>query len=137
MKRVLFLLPGVVAVIFAAAPMIPGFHNAAVASPAHAGEGHSEMDKLNLTSDQKAQIKQIHQSAKQQIDAILTPEQKAQQQQARQQHTKPQLNLSADQKRQLKQIRESTESQINALLTPQQQQQLQQMHAQHHQQHSS
>ena len=137
MKRALFLLPGALAVMFAAAPIIPGFNNAAVASPTHAGKWHGAMEKLNLTPDQRAQIKQIRQSAKQQIDAILTPEQKTQRQQARQQHTKPPMNLSADQKAQIKQIHESTESQINAVLTPQQQQELQQMRVQHHQEHSS
>lgn len=137
MKKALFLLPGALVVMFAAVPMIHGFNNAAVAVPAHAGEWHGAMEKLNLTPDQKAQIKQIRESAKQQTDAVLTSEQKTQLQQARQQHTKPQMNLSDDQKAQLKKIHESTESQINAVLTPQQQQQLQQMRAQHHQEHSS
>ena len=32
---------------------------------------------LNLTEDQKAQVKSIHEKARQDVDAILTPEQKA------------------------------------------------------------
>jgi Spy/CpxP family protein refolding chaperone len=39
---------------------------------------------LNLSTEQKAQIRQIMQSSKQQIDEVLTPEQRQQIQQARQ-----------------------------------------------------
>ncbi len=138
MKKALFLLPGVVAVMFAAAPIISGHNSTALADQARTGgwHGHDALEKLNLTDSQKTQIKQIRESAKQQMDAVLTSDQKTQQQQARLQHTRPKLNLSDDQKAQLKQIRQSTESQINAVLTPQQQQQLQQLRSQKHQQHS-
>ncbi len=139
MKKALFLLP-VIGLMFAAAPMIPGLTNPAFADQTHAGKWHGGMNKLNLTDDQKAQIKQIRESASQQMNAIFTSEQKTQLEQARQQHHRVKLNLTDDQKAQLKAIHESTESQINAVLTPTQQQQLQQMRndrQQHHQEHES
>ncbi|MBR8839085.1 MAG: hypothetical protein DSM106950_35070 [Stigonema ocellatum SAG 48.90 = DSM 106950] len=128
MKKALFLLPGAIAVMLAVVPMISGYNNVAVAGPGHEGQWKA----LNLTADQKTQIKQIRDSAKQQMDAVLTPDQKALQQQARQQHTRPKLNLTDDQKAKFKTIHDSTESQINALLTPTQQQTYQQLRAQRH-----
>ncbi len=136
-----FLLPGVIALTLAAAPIIAPLIAPANAQDTQNTQDHHQWkkggfwDKLNLTPDQKNQIKQIRESAKQQRDAIFTPEQKTALQQARQQHKRPQLNLSSDQKAQLKQIHESTRSQIKALLTPQQQQQLEQMRAQWKQNH--
>jgi protein CpxP len=41
---------------------------------------------LNLTPDQRSRIEAVHQTAKQQIDAVLTSEQRQQKQQFRQQH---------------------------------------------------
>ena len=41
---------------------------------------------LNLTADQKASMKQIHSNAKQQMEALLSPEQLQQWQQMRQHH---------------------------------------------------
>ncbi len=129
-KKALFLLPGAIAMMFAVTPLIPGFTNAAVAVPAHAGK-LGGMNALNLTTDQKAQIKQIREAAKQEMDGIFTPEQKTLRQQARQQHQRPKLNLTNDQKAQLKAVRQKTKSQIDAVLTPEQRQQLQQMRAEH------
>jgi protein CpxP len=137
MKKAWFLVPGTLALILAATPMISGFNNPAIADEAQTGEWHHGgfWQKLNLTDDQKAQIKQIRDSAKQQLDTVFTADQKAQLQQARTQHIKPTLNLTDDQKAQLKQIHSSIESQINAVLTPEQQQQLQQLRSQHNQRH--
>jgi len=129
-KKALFLLPGALAMMFAATPLIPGFTSAAVAVPAHAGKWGG-MNALNLTNDQKAQIKQIRESAKQEMDSIYTPEQKTLRQQARQQHQRPKLNLTNDQKAQIKAVRQKTKSQIDAVLTPDQRQKLQQMRAEH------
>ncbi len=122
--------------MLATSPVIFSFTDAAIAAPSHQHTGGWQ-NKLNLTDAQKAQIKQIHESTQKQINAILTPDQQAQKQQARQQHTRSKLNLSADQKAQIKKIRQVAESQIEALLTPAQQQQRQQLRAsrqQHHQQ---
>ena len=89
------------------------------------------MQQLNLSDAQKTQIKQYRQSERQQIDAILSSDQKAAMQQARQNHTRPNLNLSADQKAQMKAVRQQTEASIKAVLTPEQLQQLQQSRANH------
>ncbi len=93
------------------------------------------MDQLNLTADQKAQIKQIHQSERQQIDALLTQEQKQQMSTARQQHQKPTLNLTDAQKTQMKAIRQAAQSQIKAILTAEQQQKLDTLRQQWRQNH--
>ena len=120
------LIPGTIMLMLATSGGIFSFTPAAVADPSHAHAGAWE-SKLNLTDDQKTQIKQIHESAKEQIKAILTSDQQAEIQQARSQHIQPNLNLSDDQKAQIKTIRQNSFKQIQALLTPEQQQQLQQM----------
>jgi len=124
--KTLLLMPGAIMLMLASTPVIFPFTPAAVAASAHKHGGGWET-KLNLTDAQKAQIKQIHSSTETQINAILTPEQQAQKQQARLQHTRPQLSLSADQKAKIKAIRQNGQSQIKAVLTPEQQQQLQQL----------
>ncbi len=116
--------------MFAVTPLIPGFTSAAVAVPAHAGKWGG-MKSLNLTTDQKAQIKQIREAAKQEMDNIFTPEQKTLRQQARQQHQRVKLNLTADQKAQIKTLRQKTRSQIEAVLTPEQLKKWQAMRAEH------
>ena len=72
--------------------------------------GHRDnlLEGLNLSDDQKAQIKQIHQDAKAKIQA-----------------TNADTTLSEDQKQaQYKQIHQATEKQVHMLLTPQQRKQL-------------
>ncbi len=129
-KKALLLLPGAIALMFAASPLLPGSTKAAMADTVHAHRGgHGMMQQLNLSDAQKTQIKQYRQSEKQQIDAILTSDQKAAMHQARQNHTRPNLNLSADQKAQMKAVRQQTEASIKAVLTPDQLQQLQQSRA--------
>jgi periplasmic protein CpxP/Spy len=112
---------------------------------------HSRL--LNLTSEQQAQMEEIHQNARSQIDAILTSEQKAQletvresrQQARRSPGERPEgrrgrgdrgleaLNLTADQRTQIEAIRNDTREQVAAILTPEQLQQLEQ-HRQEHEQ---
>ena len=133
-KKALLLLPGAIALMFAASGLIPGSIKAAMADTGHAHRGgHVLMQQLNLSDDQKSQIQQYRQSEKQQIDAILTADQKAAIQQARQNHTRPNLNLSDDQKAQMKAIHQQTEANIKSVLTSEQQQQLQQAQAAHKQ----
>jgi periplasmic protein CpxP/Spy len=134
-KKALFLLPGALMLMFAASPIIPSFTNPAVAQNARVkGEyGNKWGSQLNLSADQKAKIKTIRDSAKQQMDDILTAEQKAQIQQAKQTRQRPNLNLTADQKTRMKTVRESSQSQIKALLTPEQQQQLEKIQQQRQQ----
>jgi protein CpxP len=134
--KALFLMPGAIMLMLATPPVIFSFTHAAVAAPSHEHGGGWET-KLNLTDAQKAQIKQIHESSEQQINAILTPDQQAQKQQGRQQHQRTKLNLSDDQKAKIKAIRQGADSQIQALLTPAQQQQLQQLRQQRSQHHQS
>ena len=132
MKKHLLFFPGVIALVLAAAPVIPAFTNTAVAADAQPGRaGGARANQLNLTDAQKAQMKQIQESSRQQIDAILTTEQKEQIRTARQQRQKPNLNLSEDQKAKLKAIQENSKSQMDAILTPEQKQKLQEMRASH------
>ncbi|OCR00804.1 hypothetical protein BCD67_24035 [Oscillatoriales cyanobacterium USR001] len=130
MKKHFLLLPGVIALVLATATVIPAFTNTAVAVDAQAdrtGGEKAKSNRLNLTDAQKAQIKQIRESSRQQMDAILTPEQKEQLRTARQQKQKPNLNLSEDQKAKLKALRENSKAQIDAILTPEQKQKRQEM----------
>jgi protein CpxP len=133
--KALSFLPGALALMLAASPVIPAFTNPAFADNSPAGGREKIWDQLNLTDAQKAQMKQIHASERQQMDAILTDAQKAQMQTARQQHQKPQLNLTQDQKTKMEAIHKNAESQIEAILTPQQKQQLATLRAQRREQH--
>lgn len=130
-KKASLFLQGSLALILASAPIVPAFTGAAVANPAHRQEWQTQM---NLSDTQKAQIKQYRQAEKQQIDAVYTADQKAQLQQARQQHTRPKLNLSADQKAQLKAIHQQTETNIIGVLNADQVQKYQQLRQQRQQQ---
>jgi periplasmic protein CpxP/Spy len=130
MKKHLLLLPGVIALVLGVAPVIPIFTNSAVAADAQPGKVDRERaksNKLNLTDAQKAQRSQIRESSRQQMDAILTPEQKEKLRMARQQKQKPNLNLTEDQKAKIKAIRANTKAQIDAILTPEQRQKHQEM----------
>lgn len=99
--------------------------------------------RLNLTDAQKAQIKQIHESTRTKIEAVLTPEQKTKleaakaEMKARHQARKnsnqkwegrdrdkenifESLNLTDAQKKEIKAIRESAKTQMETVLTPEQ-----------------
>ena len=89
-----------------------------------------KFEQLNLTDAQKAQIQQIKQSTRQQMDAILTPQQKEQLRVAREQKQRPNLNLTEDQKAKMKAIRESSKSQMDAVFTPEQKQKLEELRQQ-------
>jgi Spy/CpxP family protein refolding chaperone len=142
-QRFLFL-PGALAIALSyAVPMLPV---AAQTPTPPAGQYQKRGVNLNLTEAQKAQLKQIRESARSQIDAILTPEQKAQldaakqqrqqrqpgeQGQSRQQGQKPRgkwaaLNLTADQKARIQAVRQDAKQKMNAVLTAEQRQQLEQ-----------
>ena len=112
---------------------------------------------LNLTSEQKAKMKEIHTNTRAQVDAVLTTEQKnqlktamekrkAERQQRQRQHQERRekkgnifqsLNLTDKQKDQIKQIHESERQKMQAILTPQQQAQMKKFRGEmrsHHQQ---
>lgn len=129
MKKVSFFLPGIISLLLATAPVIPLFTNSAVAASPRAGGGGMKLEQLNLTDAQKAQLKQIRESARQQMDAIYTPEQKEQLRTARQQKQRPNLNLTDDQKAKIKAIHQNAENQIQSILTNEQKQKLQEMRA--------
>ncbi len=83
------------------------------AAPAEQGRG-SRPD-LNLTDDQKAQMKKIHEGAKSQIAAVNND-----------------TSLSADQKQaKIQAIHRDTHKQTEALLTPEQRQQMKQWRKSH------
>jgi Spy/CpxP family protein refolding chaperone len=83
--------------------------HAAPAAPAqHEGRMHRAMQGLNLTDDQKAGMKKIHESTKAQLDAVNRDE-----------------SLTADQKAaKIHQLRHGARMQMVKLLTPEQRQQM-------------
>ena len=105
---------------------------------------------LNLTAEQQAQIEQIRQNKRSQIDAILTTEQKAQLQSERENRGNlhagenrgmprlfASLNLTDEQRSQIEAVMRSSKEEMDAILTPEQRQQLQEHKQQHQQRHQS
>ena len=144
-KRFLFL-PGALAIALSyAVPMLPV---AAQTPTPPAGQYQKRGVNLNLTEAQKAQLKQIRESTRSQMDAILTSEQKAQLDAAKQQRQQRQpgegqsgqqgqsgqkprgkwaaLNLTADQKARIQAVRQDAKQKMDAVLTAEQRQQLEQ-----------
>jgi Spy/CpxP family protein refolding chaperone len=80
---------------------------------------------MNLTTDQKAQIKAIRESNQSQLKAILTPAQQTQLTQSGGWHKggMARLNLTPEQQTKFQQLRAAARSQMQAVLTPAQQQQ--------------
>jgi periplasmic protein CpxP/Spy len=90
-----------------------------------------QQDWLNLTPEQQAKMRQIRQAAQAQMDSILTAEQRAMLQTARQNRQNRRqvfesLNLTDEQKARIQQVRRASREQIDAILTPEQRQQMQQ-----------
>jgi periplasmic protein CpxP/Spy len=119
--------------IVIAAPAFAGNyfnHNSPHGQIASGGMG-KRADKLNLTTEQKTKIEQLRTSTSNQIDAVLTPEQRQKfaqiksQRQANRQSANG-MNLTAEQKNKLKAIRQANKVQFKAMLTPAQQTQLSQ-----------
>lgn len=89
-----------------------------------------QYQNLGLTDAQKAQMAEINRNAREQMNNILTPEQREQLKTAMQnrqgkRNAFDSLNLTDDQKTQLRAIRESKKTQMEAVLTDEQKQQLQ------------
>jgi Spy/CpxP family protein refolding chaperone len=129
-KKFALLLPSAIALALVAAPIFPVVAEVSNA-PVLTAQKRGQKLNLNLTADQKARMKQIREATKAQMDAVFTPEQKAQLQAAKQQGTNRRevmrsLNLTEDQKNRLWAIREQSKQQFEAILTAEQQQQLQQ-----------
>lgn len=86
---------------------------------------------LNLTPEQETKMRQIRQAAREQMDSILTPEQRTTLETARLNRQNPRqafesLNLTDEQKTRIEQVRRSSREQMDAILTPEQRQQMQQ-----------
>ncbi len=77
---------------------------------------------ITLTAEQKAQMGAIEADAKDKIDQVYTPEQRANRTAARQ--NKQAVQLTAEQKQQLQQLRTDYKKDLQGMLTPAQQQQL-------------
>ncbi|MBW4422146.1 MAG: hypothetical protein KME13_23505 [Myxacorys californica WJT36-NPBG1] len=122
-KKLAFLLPGFAAFVLAGVPMLAV--HAQVPSGTTPRTERRMGNKLNLTDAQKAQMKQIRESTKSQVRAVLTAEQQAKLDAARQQKGKrgevmKSLNLSDDQKAKIKAIMQASRQQMDALLTAEQ-----------------
>lgn len=117
---------------------IPTLAITAQAKPHHqiglgriADAGMGRMGSLNLTSAQKTKMEQLRQSARTQIEQVLTAEQRQKFQQIASpdragRQNGDRLNLTADQKAKIKAIRQADRRQFQAILTPVQLAQLQQ-----------
>jgi len=151
-NKLISVLTGAVVLTVAAIPLA---QTAVHASPgqqllaqARTGQGQG-LGKLNLTKDQIAQMRQIHQQTRQEIENVLDRKQREQykaamdnrqsqmraggnmrngsmQQQGGQQNILAQLNLTSDQKTKIQEIMRSSRARLNAILTPEQQRQMQQ-----------
>lgn len=126
--KTLLLVPGAIALSLSFLPISPvvaQLENAPVV------QKQGGWNKLNLTDAQKAQMKQMREQTKAQIEQILTPEQKAQLQSLKQSGGKMRggwksLNLSDAQKQQIRQIRENAKQSMQSILTEEQRNMLQQ-----------
>lgn len=91
--------------------------------------------QLNLSDAQKQQLKTIHESSKQQVEGVLTDDQRAKLATAIQSGNKKgawkSLNLTSEQKQKIRDIHKSDKEQSLAVLTPEQRTQLQQLRAAH------
>lgn len=90
-----------------------------------------KLSTLNLTTEQQTQMRQIKESARAQIENILTEEQKNRWRTATEGGEKNRqiwssLNLTSEQQAQIQSIREDSKQKMKAILTPEQQQQLEQ-----------
>lgn len=91
--------------------------------------------KLNLSDEQKQQLKMIRAATAQKVQSVLTEEQRAKLATAKQSGNHKgvwkSLNITADQKQQISDINKSAKEQTLTVLTPEQRTQLQQMKAAH------
>ena len=101
--------PGISRAQDSAQPPAQDQSQTAPAAPAkHEGRMHGAMKGLNLTDDQKAEMKKIHEATKSQMDAL-----------------KQDGSLTADQKQaKIHELRHSARTQMVKLLTPEQREQM-------------
>jgi Spy/CpxP family protein refolding chaperone len=131
LKKLSWLIPGTLAIAVAVAPLFP----VAAQMPPEPAVFAQKRDKLNLSDAQKQQMQQLRQETRAQIEAVLTPEQKAQlqtlkeqgqNQRQRRRDVLSSLNLTPEQQERIRAIRQEAKQKMDAILTPEQKQQLEQ-----------
>ncbi len=133
--KIKFLLPGLLALVVAGAPLLTAPAVLAKQPASAAGQKKPTMaERLNLSADQKTKIQKIRQETQKQIEAVLNKEQKEQYVKARK-TMRPgaalkTLNLSKDQNTKLKGILASAKNQIAGVLTKEQKETLKQSRGQ-------
>ncbi|WP_448561979.1 hypothetical protein [Trichothermofontia sp.] len=115
----------IVALVLTLTPSLALVSNAQAglqAGPGQASQGRSPAKpRMNFTPAQQQQFQAIRQRTREQINAVLTPEQRAQIESHR--RGEPiNLNLSEAQQRQIHAIRLQARQEMDALLTPEQRQ---------------
>ncbi|NJK59764.1 MAG: hypothetical protein HC918_05250 [Oscillatoriales cyanobacterium SM2_1_8] len=101
---------------------MPALAQPAVRSAPVPGESRGKWAALNLSDAQREQLQQLRAKYRQQMQAILTPEQRAEMEAARAEGRRPNsLNLSDAQKSQLQALRTQGREEMLAVLTPEQQ----------------
>jgi periplasmic protein CpxP/Spy len=104
--------------------------------PVKKPRGDRFAEQLGLDNDQKARIEAIMKDTHAKMDAVLTPAQRTQKQEAQQNRQAGKrgnwkaLNLSQDQKNDMKRIREASKAQIQDVLRPDQKQKWEQLRQQ-------
>ena len=117
-------------VALSVATVSPAFAQSTIpAAPTRRDQVHRQ-NKLNLTKEQQQQMERIRQSSREQMDKILTSEQKARLKTATERGENPRqvfasLNLTAKQRAKMQEVSRSSRQQIESILTPAQRQQQQ------------
>lgn len=153
-NKLISVLTGAVVLTIAAIPLAQTAVHAApgeqLLAQARIERGQGKLGKLNLTKDQLAQMRQIHQQTRQEIENVLDRKQREQykaamenrqrgmrsrgvgaqngsmRQQGGQQNILSELNLTSDQQTRIQEIMRSSRSRINAVLTDEQRREIQQ-----------
>jgi periplasmic protein CpxP/Spy len=123
-----------------AVPGIISAQNSSPNSPTNAPsvmrkhEGGKVWKELNLTDAQKQQLKTIRENSRQQIQSVLTEEQRAKLASADRSGDRKEvmksLNLTDTQKQQMRDIRKKSQEQMSAILTPEQRSKFEQLRSQ-------
>ncbi|NJL42918.1 MAG: hypothetical protein HC935_05220 [Pseudanabaena sp. SU_2_4] len=118
---------------------VPGFTSAQTSAPNSSSVMRKHQrggvwKELNLTDTQKQQLKTIRANTRQQMQSILTGEQRAKLESAGQSGDRKEvmksLNLTDAQKQQMRDIRKKSREQTLAILTPEQRSKFEQLHSQ-------
>ncbi len=107
-------------------------NNSVVVARAKGNKGEGKFNRLNLTDEQKTKMQQIKETARADMEKILTPAQLQQLEAAKASGQKKRgvwrtLNLTDAQKADMKKVRESKKVEIEAILTDEQKATMQEM----------